>query len=436
MEGLIMAGQLILGLSILVGLHEAGHMIAARMFGMRVEKYFIGFPPKLFSFKKGDTEYGLGALPLGGFVKISGMVDESLDTEGLSAEPQDYEFRSKPAWQRLIVMLGGIIVNVITGVFIFIVMVMVIGERYLPAKEIKHGIVARKLGKEIGLQTGDKILKINGKEFERFTDILSSDVLLGSGSYYTVERNGELIEIPIPNNFIETLTDNKGDGFVEPAYPFKVGQIVPGSGAAKAKIKKDDLILAINDTKISFFHELQEKLSEEKNNEIAIKILRSNDTLMLNAKVSEDGKLGFGIVQLLKDSTNKYGFSQSVALGTKQAFSVVFDNIKGLGKIFKGEVSASKAVSGPIGIAQVFGGNWDWVNFWRITGLLSMVLAFMNFLPIPALDGGHVMFLTYEIVTGKKPSDKFLEIAQKFGMILLLSLMIFAVFNDFIKLLF
>lgn len=431
-----MAVQLILGLSILVGLHEAGHMIAARMFGMRVEKYFIGFPPKLFSFKKGDTEYGLGALPLGGFVKISGMVDESLDTEGLSAEPQDYEFRSKPAWQRLIVMLGGIIVNVITGVVIFIVMAMVIGERYLPAKEVKYGIVARKIGQEIGLQTGDKILKINGKEFDRFTDILSSDVLLGSESYYTVERNGTLIDIQIPNNFVETLTDSKGEGFLEPIYPFKVGQVIPGGGAAKAKLKKEDEIIAINDTPIAFFHELQEKLTESKGQEIAIKVLRKGDTLNLKAKVSEDGKLGFGIIQLLKDSTNKFGLGQSIAIGSKQAFSVVFDNIKGIGKIFKGEVSASKAVSGPIGIAQVFGGNWDWVNFWRIVGLLSMVLAFMNFLPIPALDGGHVMFLTYEIVTGKKPSDKFLEIAQKFGMVLLLSLMIFAVFNDFIKLLF
>jgi regulator of sigma E protease len=436
MEGLIMAGQLILGLSILVGLHEAGHMIAARFFGMRVEKYFIGFPPKIFSFKKGDTEYGLGALPLGGFVKITGMVDESLDTANLSAEPQPYEFRSKPAWQRLIVMLGGIIVNVITGVVIFIIMAMVIGERYLPAKEVKYGIVARKLGKEIGLQTGDKILKINGKEFERFTDILSSDVLLNSESYYTIERNGEIIDIQIPNNFVETLSDNKTDGFVEPVYPFKVGQIMPGSGAAKAKLKKDDQIIAVNNTPIAYFHELQDKLTEVKGQDISLNVIRNGDTLSLNAKVSEEGKLGFGIVQLLKDSTNKFGLAQSVAIGTKQAFSVVFDNIKGLGKIFKGEVSASKAVSGPIGIAQVFGGNWDWVNFWRITGLLSMVLAFMNFLPIPALDGGHVMFLTYEIVSGKKPSDKFLEVAQKFGMILLLSLMIFAVFNDFIKLLF
>ena len=427
-----MAGQLILGLSILVGLHEWGHMFAAKTFGMRVEKYFIGFPPKIWSIQKGETEYGIGAIPLGGFVKISGMIDESMDTEAMNKEPQPWEFRSKPAWQRLIVMLGGIIVNVIVGVFIFIVIAYKDGEKILSNAEVnKYGIIAGDLAQQIGLKTGDKIVKVNGKPFTDFNDVVSSEVFLGSNSSYTVNRNGQEVDIDIPNNFIEKLSDPEEKGnFIRPAMPFKIAELVPGMPADKAGIKAGDKIVSINGTPIRFYNELQEKLPTLKGKEAKIVIDRAGQQQELNVKVSGDGTIGLYPESLLAFTTINYTVGQAISKGTENAFAVVFNNIKGFGKIFRGEVSASKALSGPIGIARMFGGIWDWSRFWYLTGLLSMVLAFMNALPIPALDGGHAVILSYEIISGRKPSDAFLENAQKVGMVLLLGLMAFAIFND------
>lgn len=440
MEGLIMAAQLILGLSILVGLHEAGHMISAKAFGMRVEQFSIGFPPKIFGFKKGETEYTLGALPLGGFVKISGMVDESLDLEKLKEEPKEYEFRAKPAWQRLIVMLGGIIVNVITGIVIFVLMIFILGESYISQQELnKHGIVAHSLAQEIGLQTGDKILDISGKPYQGFQDLRGANVLLGDNAYYTVDRNGEILKVAIPSGFLDKFSEkNAADNFIEPRQPFAVGRIASKSPAEEAGLKEKDLILQVNETPIRYFDEIRAALAEQKSQETQLTIARptsseSYDTLALKVNVSEEGTIGFAIIPQLEFSREEYTFAQAIPKGTTMAFEIVWVNMRALGKIFSGEVSASKSISGPIGIAQVFGGTWDWVNFWRITGLLSMILAFMNLLPIPALDGGHVVFLTYEIVSGRKPSDKFLEVAQKVGMVLILGLMVFAIFNDIIK---
>jgi regulator of sigma E protease len=432
MEYLIMAGQLILGLSILVGLHEWGHMFAAKTFGMRVEKYFIGFPPKIWSIQKGETEYGIGAIPLGGFVKISGMIDESMDTEAMNKEPQPWEFRSKPAWQRLIVMLGGIIVNVIVGIVIFIVIAYKDGEKILSRDEVnKYGIIAGDLAQQIGLKTGDKIVKINGKSFSDFNDVISSEVFLGSNSSYTVNRNGEEVQIDIPNNFIEKLSDPEEKGnFIRPAMPFKIAELVPGMPAQKAGLAVGDKIVSINGTPIRFYNELQAQLPTLKNQVAKIVIDRQGKQQAVDVKVSADGTIGIAAEYLLAFTTVNYTFGQAVKVGTQEAFAVVFNNIKGFGKIFRGEVSASKALSGPIGIARMFGGIWDWNRFWHLTGLLSMVLAFMNALPIPALDGGHAVILSYEIISGRKPSDVFLENAQKVGMVLLLGLMAFAIFND------
>lgn len=434
LEYLIMAGQLILGLSILVGLHEWGHMFAAKTFGMRVEKYFIGFPPKVWSIQKGETEYGIGAIPLGGFVKISGMIDESMDTDAMSKDPQPWEFRSKPAWQRLIVMLGGIIVNVIVGVFIFIVLAYIDGEKILSNVEVnKYGIVAGDLGKQIGLRTGDKIIKANGKSYTDFNDIVNINVFLASNSTYTVLRDGKEIDIDIPNNFIEKLSDADRDdkmSFITPAMPFKIRELVPGMPAAKAGIKAGDKIVSINGAPIHYYNELQETLPKLKGQEAKIVIERAGQQQDINLKVSPDGTIGLYPESLLTFTTIKFTPGQAISEGTKNAFNVVFNNIKGFGKIFRGEVSASKALSGPIGIARMFGGVWDWNRFWHLTGLLSMVLAFMNALPIPALDGGHAVILSYEIISGRKPSDVFLENAQKVGMVLLLGLMAFAIFND------
>jgi regulator of sigma E protease len=437
MDIIIMAAQMILGLSILVGIHEFGHLLAAKAFGMRVEQYSIGFPPKIFKFTFGETIYSIGAIPLGGYVKISGMIDESLDLSQLKEEPKPYEFRSKPAWQRLIVMMGGILMNVVTGIVIFILMVNIFGELYISKDEVnKNGIVAYKLGQELGLKTGDRIIKVNGHDFSRLSDLVSPDALLSDNASYTIDRNGEIIVIPIPPDFIEKLSsikNNDNPGFIEPAFRFKVGNILKGSGAAKAGLKTDDKILSINGIKTEFYHQMKEVLDQSKDKVVNVEVERAGNIIQLPAQVSPEGILGFTAVSEIEYSTKKYSLLRSIPIGTEKAFSVVFVNIKAFGKIITGKLDFRKSVSGPIGIAKTFGGTWDWSRFWNLVGLLSMILAFMNFLPIPALDGGHVMFLSFEILSGKKPSDKFMEISQKVGMVILLSLMVFVIFNDIFK---
>lgn len=430
-----MTGQLILGLSILVGLHELGHLLAAKAFGMRVEKYSIGFPPKIWGFQYGETEYSIGAVPLGGFVKISGMIDESLDTKSMSATPEPWEFRAKPAWQRLIVMMGGIIVNIITGIVIFVVLVYQNGESYISKEEVnKHGIVALQLGEELGFQTGDKIVKINGEDFDKFNDVRSPDVLLSNDGYYTVERDGELIDISIPSDFLDRFSDkNAASQFIDIRFPFAVGSVAEGSNAALGGLLEGDEFRKVDGTPVQYFDQMKEILDQKKGKTIDVVVARDSEEVNLVIDVTEQGTLGFYPTQDLEFSYISYGLGESVVKGTQQAFSVVWINIRAFGKMFSGDVDPRKSLSGPIGIAQIFGGTWNWANFWRITGLISMVLAFMNFLPIPALDGGHVAFLTYEIVSGRKPSDKFLENSQKVGMVILLSLMVFVIFNDIFK---
>lgn len=439
-----MAAQLLLGLSILVGLHELGHLLTAKMFGMRVEQYYIGFPPKIIGFRYGETEYNLGAIPLGGFVKITGMIDESLDTKSLNEEPKPYEFRSKPAWQRLIVMMGGIIVNVVTGIIIFILLTYKFGDTYIPRDEVlENGIVAYDLGQEIGLQTGDKILKVNGNEYVKFSDLTSANVLLADDASYTVDRNGQTIEVPIPTGFLDKFSDkDAARNFIQVRMLFEVGEILEGSNAEKAGLQVGDQIVEVSGEQVSFFDEIQQIVGAKKGESITIKVLRPDESspenqikkpITLQAEVTEEGTIGFRPLPKFNLGRTEYTLAEAIPQGTTEAFNIIWVNVRAIGKIFKGEVSASKSLSGPIGIAQIFGGEWDWVRFWRITGLLSMVLAFMNFLPIPALDGGHVAFLSYEMISGRKPSDKFLEGAQKVGMVLLLSLMTFAIFNDIFK---
>ncbi|NJN25887.1 MAG: RIP metalloprotease RseP [Cyclobacteriaceae bacterium] len=446
MEGtldiLVMVGQLILALSILVGVHEGGHMVAAKLFGMKVEQFSIGFPPKVFGFKHGETEYSIGAIPLGGFVKISGMIDESLDTKTMQEEPKPWEFRSKPAWQRLIVMLGGIIVNVITGIVIFIFLTYSLGELYYSISEVnKLGILPGKIGQELGFEKGDKIIAINGQSFEKFNDIKDPNRLLESNSYYTVLRNGEEVDIPIPSNFIEVFSDDTADDlFVEPIYQFMVGPLSAGKGAEKAGLKPQDRIAAIDGKPIEYYHEFKAELGKHAGGQVALDIERPTNKEMtqfadttIQVEVGQDSIIGFGVINLLEPTRVKYSFLEAIPKGTERAFSVVWVNIKAFGKMFQGHLSPTKSLRGPLGIMKTFGVTWDWVRFWTLTGLISMVLAFMNLLPIPALDGGHVVFLMYEIVSGRKPSDKFLENAQKVGMVILLGLMVFVFFNDIVQ---
>lgn len=432
-----MVGQLLLGLSILVGLHELGHLLTAKLFGMRVEKFSIGFPPKIAGFQWGDTEYSIGAIPLGGFVKISGMVDESMDTAQLASEPQPWEFRAKPAWQRLIVMLGGIIVNVITGIIIFVTLVYSNGETYFSRDQvIENGIVAYEYGEAIGLKTGDKVLDVNGQTYQSIGELSSGSALLSENGYYTVDRQGEKIKVEIPKGFINSFNSEEAfSKFIAVRFPFEVGAVEPGTGAEKVGIAAGDQIIAVNGNPITYFDEMQTALQQVKNQSVSLVRRRGAQVDTLNVPVSAEARIGIAVNPLLEPVRREYGLMESLSRGTSRAFGAVIVNAKALGKMFTGEVS-TKNVSGPIGMAKIYGNQWDWVKFWSITGLISMILAFMNLLPIPALDGGHVVFLLYEMVSGRAPSDKFLEYAQKVGMVILLGLMVFAIGNDILKLIF
>lgn len=431
MEVVIMIAQLILGLSILVGVHELGHMLSAKYFGMRVEKFSIGFPPKIIGIKKGETEYSIGAIPLGGFVKISGMVDESLDTDNLAKEPQPYEFRSKPAYQRLIVMLGGIIVNVFTAFIINIGLFYFVGESFVPMEEInKSGIVASSVGKKVGIQTGDQLIELNGKKIQGLSDL--KEALFVPNSKILLRRAGKDTLIQLPSDILDIVAVAK-EPLVEPMFPYHVDEVKPHSAADIAGIKSKDYILTVNGVETKYFHQLRTELVKNKNKTVQLAVLRSKDTLVLTAKVDSTGILGFVPTIDLKTETKEYSIIQSIGLGITSSIEVVTDQLKAFGKMITGDLNPKNSVGSFFSIGKAYGGHWDWVRFWTLTATLSMVLAFMNLLPIPALDGGHVMFLMYEIIARKKPSDKFLEGAQKVGMVLLFSLMIYAVSNDIIQ---
>jgi regulator of sigma E protease len=431
----------LLSLSFLVAVHEFGHLIAAKYFGMRVEQFSIGFPPKLWSFRKGETEYALSAIPLGGYVKISGMIDESLDTETMKQPPQPWEFRSKPAWQRLIVMLGGIFVNVIVGILIFIGLTFAFGDTYLLKDKVNEngGVAVGTVFEKIGFKNGDKIVKVNGQDYKYLDDLLKPQTLLGSNLTYTVERNGELINISIPGNFIENFNKKENQGeFISFRIPSEISVVQEKSIGEKAGIQVGDRILAINGKSVTYADEVIKLVqANKKTDTIRIAVQRAGQVFNFSQPFSKDSLIGVGFKkpEFLNEAlvTIKYGFAESIPLGTTRAFETLQTQVKAFGKIITGDLSPKQSLSGPLGIMQAFGVKWDWQRFWSLTGVLSLVLAFMNLLPIPALDGGHVMFLSYEMISRRKPSDKFLESAQKVGMVFLLALMVFIFANDIIK---
>ncbi|MBU0696997.1 MAG: RIP metalloprotease RseP [Bacteroidetes bacterium] len=437
MDVLVMIAQMLLGLSILIVLHELGHYLAARAFGIKVEKFYLFFDAwgfKLFSIKYKDCEYGIGWLPLGGYVKIAGMIDESMDTEALEQPIQPWEFRAKPAWQRLIVMLAGVTVNVILGIFIFWMLTFKYGETYVPNDQLRYGISPGIVGQQIGLQAGDKVVAINGKPLERFDDLRSSDVLMGN-STLTVMRNGEEKQVAVPANILNAVSDYGIDEFVTPRIKSKIGEVNKGGLADKAGLKEGDEILAVNGKEAIYSDQMKPLISESKNKEVTLSILRNNEQLEIPVKVSNQGAIGlvFDISGLVTE-TQKFSLIAALPEGASKAWGSLTDNAKGLTKVVKGEVKANKAFSGPVEIARkLYGGTWDWIKFWSITGLLSMALALMNLLPIPALDGGHSVFLLIEMIKGKPLSDKFMERAQIVGFVLLATLMVFVLGNDIFK---
>lgn len=431
MDGLIMAAQMIVALTILVTIHEYGHYITARMFGIRVDKFFVFFDAwgkKLFSFKKGDTEYGLGWLPLGGYVKIAGMIDESMDKEFLEKEPESWEFRSKPAWQKLIVMLAGIFLNVVLGVLIYFGLNLA-NKDLIRLTDVKDNYIISNYGKKLGIEEGDIIIGANGKEFERMKDVKFA---VAFGGMLNVKRNGKIVEIPVPEDYLKS-----GQEFVYLKSKTEVFQLPKNENEKFNKnIQKDDEILAINGIEIQAFEQFQERLGRSKNGEINLEVLRNGQKQILPLNVTEDGRIGFMPKVTIRDiyPRNPLSFSESLKYGWKDAFDVIALNLTAFKQIGQGKLNPKEAVGGPIKIATLFGAHWDWTRFWSLTGMLSMVLAFMNLLPIPALDGGHAVFAIIEMVTGKPVNQKVLEIAQMIGFFLLMGLMVLIFGNDILGL--
>ncbi len=435
MEIVIKIAQFILSLSILIVLHELGHFIPAKLFKTRVEKFYLFFDWKfsLFKIKRGETEYGIGWLPLGGYVKIAGMIDESMDKEQMKKPPQPWEFRSKPAWQRLIVMVGGVTVNAILGILIYAMVLFVWGEQYLPTQNAKYGVSVDTLGYQIGLRDGDKIISVENKQVENIRKI-PLEIMLNKAKSIQVERNGEKISFDITEDDISEMIKNKYM-LVEPRFPFDVDTVIKGKAAEKAGVLKGDKILAVNGIPTIYFQDFVKVLQNNKNLDIKISLIRNNDTLVKTAQVDETGKIGIGPKTLDKYfdlSTKHYGFAASFPAGIRKAKETFSDYLKQM-KILFTVKGAHRELSGFAGIANAYSPDWDWQSFWAFTAFLSIVLAIMNILPIPALDGGHVMFLLYEVITRRKPNEKIMEYAQYAGMILLLALLLYANGNDVVK---
>mgnify|MGYP000382937643 FL=1 len=446
MEFLIKAAQLLMSLSILVVLHELGHFIPAKLFKTRVEKFYLFFDIKFSLFKKkiGETVYGIGWLPLGGYVKISGMIDESMDTEQLQEEPKPWEFRSKPAWQRLIIMLGGVFVNFILGIFIYIMLMYSYGEKYLPNENVTDGVwVQDSLAVSLGLQNGDKILRVDGEEIKKFSDITIEFI---NGSSYTIERNGLAIEKELPIDFIDKLISRgKNAGMiVRPRSPFMFAEFQENSPNANSELLDKDIVIAINDQPLKYQDEVQDILQQNKGEEISITVKRGTENKTFNVAVSNKGTLGVIIYGMGFSDLEKlgyynladvnYSFAAAIPAGINKSYETLTNYVKQLKKIFNPSTGAYKGLGGFISIGSIFPSTWSAESFWNITAFLSIMLGFMNLLPIPALDGGHVVFTLWEMITGKKPSDKFLEYAQVTGFILLIALLLFANGNDVFRL--
>lgn len=441
----LQVGQLLLALSILIILHEFGHYITARWFKCRVEKFFLFFDPWFALFKKkvGDTVYGIGWLPLGGYVKISGMIDESMDKDAMKQPPKEWEFRSKPAWQRLIIMLGGVIMNVLVAFVIYSFILMKWGEKKVDSSSIKYGVfVTDSTLYKTGIRNGDKILAVNGETVDDFLKLPRKIIL---ADIITVERDGQRLDLKLPVDLIGQLVENRKKtrtSFIEPRLPAMVLYTPDTSNAYKAGLKKNDRIVGVDSTRTEFFDELRNVLLEKKGSTIQLTVLRDGKELSFPAKIDNEGKLGFvayGVgnyeqmdsLGWVKLNITKYSFPAAIPAGVRKAGQELAFYVDQFKKILDPKTGGYKGVGGFKAMGSIFSGyDWDWESFWRITAFLSIVLAFMNLLPIPALDGGHVMFTLYEIISGRKPSEKFLEYAQLTGMMILLGLMLYANGND------
>ena len=436
MEILIKVAQLLLSLSILIILHELGHFIPAKFFKTRVEKFYLFFDPWFSLVKKKfrGTEYGIGWLPLGGYVKISGMIDESMDAEQMSKAPEVWEFRAKPAWQRLIIMLGGVFVNFVLAVFIYSAVFFVWGETSLPIDEVnKHGVAVNDIGKQIGFESGDKLLSINGDEIEDFSSFRNG-LILEMPEYVQVIRNGKTVTIPITKQHIKTLISKNNNHLVPRSY-FVVDSVLFNSGSYNI-LKKGDSLVGVNGERLTYADEFKDVFATNINTPVLVQFYRNNFLTSDTVTPNSNGLIGTGLVNRIaaKPKHVSFGLTECLPYGFLHSYEVGLKYFKQFNLIFDKEIKGYEGVGGFISIGKIFPSEWDWQQFWRLTAFLSIMLGVLNLLPIPALDGGHVVFLLYEVVTRRKPHDKVLEYAQITGMVLLLALIVYANGNDIIRL--
>lgn len=439
MDSIVTVSQFLLSLSILIVLHEMGHFLPAKWFKTRVEKFYLFFdiPPfnSLWKTKKGETEYGLGWLPLGGYVKISGMVDESMDTAALKEPPKPWEFRSKPAWQRLIIMVGGVTVNFLLGFFIYAMLLWGYGKSYIPTSELKYGIAFDSVLINQGFKNGDVIAKIGTEPFNRFdvSAFMQAAVLKENPPSITVLRDGKEVEIKLTEDIAKQITEKglpKGS-LMAPRFPFVAEEVLPAS-PADSVVLKNDSIISCNGKSIPFFDEFATFASQNKSKPIAVGVVREGKRECLILFVNADGKIGVRPKAdgYFKEETEKYSLFQALPAGVTMGVEFLDNQLKAFGQMFRGKIGVKENLGSLISIGKMYGPKWDWERFWNLTASLSIILAFMNLLPIPALDGGYVMFLLWEVVTRRKVSDAFMEKAVTAGFFLLLGLMVFALGND------
>lgn len=442
MDVLVKILQFLLSLSILVMLHELGHFVAAKIFKVRVEKFFIFFNPcfSLFRFKRGETEYGMGWLPLGGYVKIAGMIDESMDLEQMKEPAKPYEFRSKPAWQRLIIMIGGVLVNFILAFFIYIMILYAWGEQYLPTENAKYGVVCDSLLLNAGLRNGDMILSLDNKKVENFFEI-PGYILMENPKTIQVMRDGQVMNINLPSTLIGEMLAYSSKGFkrialLTPRYKYdgSIQGFADESPARNAGMLEEDRVLELDGHSFTFYDEYIDLIRSHRDSILNVKVLRGSDTLSIPIALGSGKVIGVypKVINDFEYAVKEYSFFGAIPAGINMGFDWIKSYLKQF-KLFKNP-EAFRSVGGFISIGNIFPSVWDWRAFWELTAMLSIILGVMNLLPIPALDGGHVMFLLYEVITRRKPNEKFMENAQIVGMFFLLFLLLFANINDILKL--
>lgn len=437
MDILIKILQFILSFSLLVIVHEMGHFIFARIFGVRVEQFQLFFGKPIVSFTRKGTRYGIGWIPFGGYVKLAGMIDESMDTKQMQSEPKPDEFRSKPAWQRLLIMVGGVLMNLILAFVIYAGISWKWGDAYLSTSDMKYGYVFSGQAQSMGLRNGDRILSVNGNSYEDFRQLRIA-LLLEQNSTIEAVRDGDTMTIVMPDASVLDLAEDPD--FITPRYPFIIGEVVEGTGAAKAGLKRGDTLTALNGEPMLFFDEYTTALPQLKGTVAEVGIRRDSAGTAVNmafpVEVSDQGMIGAAVDMLAVTPihTREYSLWEAVPAGFSRMGEEIGSYWKQLKLVFQPKTEAYKSLGGPLSIGNIFPERWNWLAFWEITAMLSVILAIMNMLPIPGLDGGHVLFLLVEVITGRKPGDKFMIRAQTIGMLLLLALIIYATSNDIYRL--